>query len=367
MREYQLHHATRALTAFILEDLSRWYVQLVRPRMWLEGESASKVYAYETMYYVLRRLMGLLAPFAPHLTEEIYANLRCPHDPESVHMLDWFSGDATLVNAELEAAMESVRSFDDAVANARQAGKRKLRWPVAEVVVITGSERVATAVSRLNTVCMDRANARKVTVVTGMWDRVRWQAVPVMKALGPAFGRNSPKVKALIEAADGSNLKKEIEAGMTVTLTDASGSYDVGAQHVTFAEKMPENVFSAPMQDATVYVDVQLTEELRREGYTREVIRRIQEMRRQLDLAVEDFIKVEVLINDFEVFSLLNQQKVGLEIVEKIIAEEVRAITPHGALFSFLKPGEKMRDHEQKTEWDVEGVQMTIGVSRAGD
>jgi len=367
MKECQLHRATRALTSFILEDLSRWYVQLVRPRMWLEGESASKVFAYETIYYVMRRLMGLLAPFAPHLTEEIYANLRCPHDPESVHMLDWFSGDATLVNAELETAMESVRSFDDAVANARQAGKRKLRWPVAEVVVVTGSERVATAVSRLNTVCMDRANARKVTVVTGMWDRIRWQAVPVMKALGPAFGKNSPKVKALIEAADGTMIKKEIEAGRTVVLSDSSGSYEIGAQHVTFSEKMPENVFSAPMQDATVYVDVQLTEELKREGYTREVIRRIQEMRRQLDLAVEDFIKVEVLINDFEVFSLLNQQKVGLEIVEKIIAEEVRAITPHGALFSFLKPGEKMRDHEQKTDWDVEGVQMTIGISRAGD
>ncbi len=148
-------------------------------------------------------------------------------------------------------------------------------------------------------------------------------------------------------------------------LSDDSGSYEVSGQHVTFAEKMPENVCSAPMQDATVYVDVHLTEELKREGYTREVIRRIQEMRRQLDLAVEDFITSEVLINDPEVFSLLNQQKVGLEIVERIIADEVRAMTPNGILFSFLKPEEKMGDHEQKTEWDVEGVQMTIGISRA--
>jgi len=365
MRGCQLHRATRALTTFILEDLSRWYVQLVRPRMWLEGESESKVYAYETIYYVMRRLIGLLAPFCPHLTEGIYANIRCPHDPKSVHMLDWFAGDAPCVNAELEAAMETVRSFDDAVANARQAGKRKLRWPVAEVVVVTSSAQVETALHRLNVVCMHRANARKVTVVTGIWDRIRWQAVPVMKALGPAFGKNSPKVRALIEAADGTKLKQEIEAGRTVVLSDNSGSYEVGGQHVTFAEKMPENVCSAPMQDATVYVDVHLTEELKREGYTREVIRRIQEMRRQLDLAVEDFITSEVLINDPEVFSLLNQQKVGLEIVERIIADEVRAITPNGILFSFLKPEEKMGDHEQKTEWDVEGVQMTIGISRA--
>ncbi|MCX6691861.1 MAG: isoleucine--tRNA ligase, partial [Methanoregula sp.] len=227
MKGCQLHRATRALTVFILEDLSRWYVQLVRPSMWLEGESESKVFAYETIYYVMRRLMGLLAPFAPHLSEEIYKNLRCPQDPASVHMLDWFAGDTSLVDAELEAAMEAVRSFDDAVQNARQAGKRKLRWPVAEVVVVTSSEQVAAAVNRLNPVCMDRANARKVTVVTGMWDRIRWQAAPVMKALGPGFGKNSPKVKALIEAADGTGLKTEIEAGRTVTLTDASGSYEV--------------------------------------------------------------------------------------------------------------------------------------------
>ena len=77
LKECQLHRATRELVSFILEDLSRWYVQLVRPRMWLEGESEQKVFAYETIYYVMRRLTALLAPFCPHLTEEIYRNLRC--------------------------------------------------------------------------------------------------------------------------------------------------------------------------------------------------------------------------------------------------------------------------------------------------
>ena len=81
MKECQLHRATRELVNFILEDLSRWYVQLVRPRMWLEGESEQKVFAYETIYYVMRRLTGLLAPYCPHLTEEIYRNLRCDEGP----------------------------------------------------------------------------------------------------------------------------------------------------------------------------------------------------------------------------------------------------------------------------------------------
>ncbi|MCX6691222.1 MAG: DUF5915 domain-containing protein, partial [Methanoregula sp.] len=190
---------------------------------------------------------------------------------------------------------------------------------------------------------------------------------PVMKALGPAFGKNSPKVKALIEAADGTLLKAEIEAGRTVTLTDASGSYEVGAQHVTFAEKMPENVFYAPMQDATVYVDVRLTPELEAEGYAREVIRRIQEMRRQLDLAVEDFITVEIVINDDRLYTLLNKEKIGLMTVTEFVADEVRAKTPKGILLAFLKPGEQIQNQELIKDWDVESVQIAIGISRAPD
>jgi isoleucyl-tRNA synthetase len=358
MKACQLHRATRAISGFILEDLSRWYVQLVRPRMWLEGESESKGFAYETIYYAMRRLMGLMAPFAPHLSEEIYRNLRCAHDPESVHMLDWFAGDATLVNAELEAAMETVRSFDDAVANARQAGRRKLRWPVSEVVVVTGSDQVNDALTRLNAVCKERANAREVTVIRGIWDQIRWQASPVMKALGPAFGKNSPKVRALIEAADGSKLRQETGAGRTVTLMDASGSYEIGAEHVTFSEKMPEHVFSAPMQDATVYVDVALTPELESEGYAREVIRRIQEMRRQLDLAVEDFITVDVVVSDPEICMLVGDDR------KPVIADEVRARTL--AIHSAAAPAAG-RPFQLEKDWDVEGVRMTIGISRAPD
>ena len=123
LKECQLHRVTRELVSFILEDLSRWYVQLVRPRMWLEGESEQKVFAYETIYYVMRRLTGLLAPFCPHLTEEMYQNLRCSGDPVSVHLLDWDTGQLSLVDTSLEHAVEIVRSFDDASANARQAGR----------------------------------------------------------------------------------------------------------------------------------------------------------------------------------------------------------------------------------------------------
>jgi isoleucyl-tRNA synthetase len=364
IKECQLHRATRELVNFILEDLSRWYIQLVRPRMWSEGESVDKRHAYETIYYVMRRLTGLLAPFCPHLTEEIYQNLRCGNDPASIHLLDWNAGDPALVDRALEHGVDIVRSFDDACANARQAGKRKLRWPVSEVVVVTNSEPVKNAIDQLNAVCKDRANAKAVRVVMGRWQRIGWHAEPVMKALGKGFGKDSFKVKGLIEAADGNHIKAEIGAGRTVKLGANGEVFEIGAEQVTFTEKLPAEVFSAPMQDATVYVDVRLDDDLEKEGYEREVIRRIQEMRKQLDLVVSEFISVEVQVNDMRVFSLLSKNS------GHAIAGEVLAVVPgKGVLFSILKPGDRLGTHDSIKDWEIEGatetVGMTIGISRA--
>ena len=357
LKECQLHRATREIVNFILEDLSRWYVQLVRPRMWLEGESEQKVFAYETIYYVMRRLMGILAPFCPHLTEEIYRNLRCKNDPASVHLLDWNAGNPELRDTTLEGAVAMVRSFDEASANARQAGKRKLRWPVAEVVVVTGSDAVRNAIWRLNAVCMDRANARKVTVVMGSWDKVGWHAEPVMKALGKGFGKDSFRVKGLIDAADGNAIKAAVDAGRTFMLTDNGASFEIGADQVTFTEKLPAAVFSAPMTEGTVYVDVALTPALEAEGYAREVIRRIQDMRKQLDLAVEDMIDAEVSVSDQRVLTLLQT-----DAIITLIKDEVRARS-----FGFAKDGATIDSAKFSSvkEWDVEGVAMAIGMGKA--
>jgi isoleucyl-tRNA synthetase len=270
-------------------------------------------------------------------------------------MLDWQGCDDRLVNAELEHAMELVRSFDDAVQNARQAGKRKLRWPVEEVVIVTEKPEVKDAVARLQEVCRDRANARKVTVVMGRWDRIGWHAEPVMKALGKGFGKNSFTVKGLIESADGNTIKAAVDSGRTYMLAKDDVTFEIGTEHVTFTEKPPPDIFSAPMADATVYVDVALSPSLEAEGYAREVIRRIQEMRRQLDLAVEDFIRVDVTIADERICNLLNTSwKQG-------IADEVRA----KKLSLQLTGNNGTPSHQICKDWDVENIMMTIGLSKA--
>ncbi len=356
MGERQLHHATRALVALVLEDLSRWYVQLVRSRMWLEEAAEEKAFAYDTMYYALRRIVQLLAPFIPHLAENIYRNLRTEGDPESVHMLEWVAADRRLIDRDLEEAMDLVRSFDEAVAAARQAGKRKLRWPVQTCVVATESERVEHAVSRLNAICRSRANSRTVVAVRGRWDRIGFRAEPIMKAIGPGFGKEAPRVKRLIESADGRWMKGALERDGSVALIEGDSTFSITADHVRFVEELPEGVFSAPMRDGAVYVDVRLTPELEAEGYAREVIRRLQEMRRQLDLRVEDYIEAEVIVADDRICGLVRNGW------NEAIMHEVRA---HTLAIRSSGSEESGKAWALENAWDVEGVRMVTHVSRA--
>jgi hypothetical protein len=140
----------------------------------------------------------------------MYENVRLLSDPVSIHMLSWPSGDIRFIDEDLERGMDVVRSFDEAVANARHAGKRKLRWPVQNVIVVTSSESVADSFRKMEELAKDRANTRNIQVIVGTWDQVRYNAEPVMKKIGPSFGKTGPVVKGLIESADGTLLRKQL-------------------------------------------------------------------------------------------------------------------------------------------------------------
>ena len=138
MEGYQLHRIVRSISDFILEDLSRWYIQLVRPRTWIEQDDPDKLAAYATIYEVLVRLCRLMAPFTPFIAESIYQNLVIGLAEEkeegvlpSVHMCRWPQADAARIDKRLESGMALVREVSMAASNARQKGGRKLRWPVS--------------------------------------------------------------------------------------------------------------------------------------------------------------------------------------------------------------------------------------------
>jgi isoleucyl-tRNA synthetase len=242
------------------------------------------------------------------------------------------------------------------VANARQAAKRKLRWPVAECVVETTSPEVGRAIQDLGEIARNRANAKRVTVVEGSWDLMGIRAAPVMKAIGPAFGKDAPKVKKLIEGSDAKALRESLERDGKFLFAGGGKSYEVTSAQVAFYRVIPDGFTSAPMDGGTVYVDGRLTPDLEGEGYAREVIRRLQEMRRQLNLAVEEFIAADVFIGDQRIASLVKSGWSGR------IAGEVRARS-----LSIRLPGEAGPAGKGGLEntWDIEGIEVRTAVSRA--
>jgi isoleucyl-tRNA synthetase len=209
----------------------------------------------------------------------------------------------------------------------------------------------------MNDMCCERANARSVKVVRGIWERVEWTALPVMKVIGRQFGRDGPKVKAFIEESNGTKLKAALNKDDKIIMEKDGFTAELTADHMTFEEKMPENIFSSPIENGMVYVDVTLTPELEAEGYAREVIRRIQEMRKQAGLAVDAKIKCEVVIDDARVLPLVDSQ-------HDVIENEVRAKYLKIRLPTDNVCGcDSVSDATLVTDWEIDDLKVKISIA----
>ncbi|MGZ7118587.1 MAG: isoleucine--tRNA ligase [Methanobacterium sp.] len=288
-----LHKATRAINNFILEDLSRWYIRLIRGRTWVEKEDPDKLGAYYTLYNSFKLLIKLMAPITPHITEEIYQNLVKGVEidaPESIHMENWeFNEDLILKN--LEENMDIVRDIIEACSRGRDVARYKLRWPVKEIVVVSEDEKVLEAVKSLKTVIMEQANTKKIEV-TDEFKNLKIMAKPNLKTLGPKLRGDAPKVKQKLEEEDGAKIKSDLESAGIYEVEFGDKTIELRKDDIIFETELPENLVSADFDSGSVFIDTELTDEILSEAMSRELIRRIQDMRKDLDLDVEANILV---------------------------------------------------------------------------
>ncbi|QCC58903.1 isoleucine--tRNA ligase [Natrinema thermotolerans] len=346
--EFRQDKAIDALLEFVVEDVSRFYVQAVRERMWDEADSDSKQAAYATLYRVLRETVALLAPYAPFISEEIYGTLTGDDGHPTVHMEDWPAVEEYWADDQLETDVALLRAIEEAGANARQQAGRKLRWPVPRVVVAADDDRVVEAVSRHPGLLEERLNAREIELVSPgeRWGELSYSAEADMSELGPAFGDRAGQVmNALNEARIDEPGLEAIEDAVSDVLEDDEGITD---EMVSFVTQTPDGVagtaFGLDGDDrGVVYVDASLTDDIESEGYAREVIRRVQEMRKDLDLDVEERIALDLTIEDDRVADLVAERT-------DLISEEVRADERRA-----------VEDGHRK-EWGVEGVTMEIAL-----
>ncbi len=346
--KYRQDRALDALLGFIVEDVSRFYIQVVRERMWNEADSASKRAAYATLYHVLVETTKLLAPYAPFISEEIYGTLTGENGYETVHMCEWPSVDERFHDPQLETDIEIVNAVEEAGSNARQQAERKLRWPVTRVVVAADDSEAATAVDRRRELLCDRLNAREIELIDPErdWGELSYTARADMSILGPKFGDEAGEIMNAINAVSVMDPSLSVlseavdeELGREVELTE---------EMIEFNTETPDTIegtaFGIDGEDrGVVYVDTELTEDIESEGYAREVIRRIQEMRKDLDLDIEAEIRVELDVRDERVADLVDDHR-------ELIAEEVRA-----AEFGPVSEG-----HDRL--WEVESIDIYISI-----
>lgn len=291
----------------------------------------------------------------PHVAEEMYQNLVRNVDhyaPITVHMNDWPIPKEKYIDKELESHMQIVRSIVESSANARQKVKRKLRWPVSRIVIAPKNEGAADAVNNLRTVLMDQTNAKSIELLDPEedWSELGVEAIPDPSTIGPMFKKNAGDVINSIKESDASELKQSIEdyGKANVTLSDSSGAA-ITSDMVNFQWTLPDSVASADFEGGIVYVDATLTSEIESEGFAREVIRRIQDMRKELDLSVDENIKSCIKIDDERISELVKER-------DDYIAKEIRADT-------LVIGMDISTDGANVKDWNVEGIPMKIAIS----
>src|SRR5438046_5017736 len=298
----EIYLSVRAFREFAIEDVSHWYIRLVRRRFWLEKTSRDKLAAYAVLYHALRSWLGLAAPAMPFLTETIYREaFRSAYGltHERRHMTDWPSTDKKWINKRLEEEMRIVQHIADAAASARQSKKIKLRQPVSTILIVADKPIVKRSIRTLRELLLQQTNAKDVRLVS-LTEEERLKKLivePNFKALGPAFRGEANRIAEKVRSLDGRELMRAFkEEGHYPVMLDEK-KHKITSEMVSLKEEIPENHAAGRFAEGRVYIDLTIPGELVREGFVREIIRRIQEMRKRLELPVDAFVDAFISVD----------------------------------------------------------------------
>jgi isoleucyl-tRNA synthetase len=276
MEDYDTTFAGRAIAEFV-DDLSNWYVRLSRRRFW-RGDDAA---AFDTLRDCLLAVSKLLAPLTPFVTDEIYENL--DGSEPSVHLCDFPEAGAR--DEQLEWRMQVVRDAVELGRAARGHAKMKVRQPLREVVVVA-ADRERVAIEELEALLKDELNVKSVRYVSEADELGRFELKPNFRALGPRFGKQMPQVAAAIASLDPSRLRDGGSAGINVD----GQEHQIGPDDVQITLQPLDGYQVERSGTHAVALNLEIDEELRREGLAREVVHAVQAARKNAGLNVEDRI-----------------------------------------------------------------------------
>jgi isoleucyl-tRNA synthetase len=283
--------ATKLFEAFI-DDLSNWYVRRSRRRFWKSESDTDKLAAYATLYDVLVTLAKLMAPFTPFLAEEMYQNLVRAFDggaPESIHLCDWPHADASTIDRTLSEETRLVMRVASLGRAARAKAQIKVRQPVAELFVKVPSSLEEQALERLAPQVLDELNVKELRIVRDQTDFLRFEVKPNLKLLGQKYGREVQDIArtlASMSEAELASVAGDVAAGRSVQVAGR----ELAADEVLVNGREKEGFASAEENGAVVIVSTEMTPELEMEGLARELVHRIQNLRKDAGFEIADRI-----------------------------------------------------------------------------
>ena len=287
MDNYLSYEAAGELSNFV-DALSNWYLRRSRRRYWKSEQDADKQDAYATLYQALVTVTNLAAPFIPFLTEEIYQNLvRRPFGEqrdESVHLCDLVTPDEGAIDRKLSEEMALVRNIVSLGLRVRTDHKLKVRQPLSLAEVVLPDDRQREALAGYRDLIAEELNVREVAFVRGDEGHVHYVARPNFRRLGPRLGKKMPLAKKAFESADAAELRRQLLADGKAEIEIDGERISLDADDVEVQVEAAEHYAAAGDQQTVVVLNTDLTEELLEEGLYRELLRRVQDLRRELDI-----------------------------------------------------------------------------------
>ena len=289
---YDVPGAARPIERFV-DNLSNWYVRRSRRRFWKSEADEDKAAAYLTLYECLVTVAKLMAPFTPFITEEIYGNLVAgldPKAPQSVHFCDFPTPDMSLVDEELRSDMALAMRLVTLGHSARNAANIKLRQPLRRAVVALRNEGERAAVERLRDVIVDELNVKALDVAASASELARYRFGGVPAKLGPKYGKLYPAIRRELQSLSDPAIAASLAAGSTFTLTVDGREVVLQPDEVEVKMEAAAGYSLAAEAGYVVAVETALDEALVAEGRARELVRRIQSMRKEAGFQIEDYI-----------------------------------------------------------------------------
>jgi isoleucyl-tRNA synthetase len=291
MDDYEPTKATRAIQSYVTDDLSNWYVRLNRRRFWKGEMSEDKIAAYQTLHTCLVTVAKLMCSFSPFYADQLYRDLTFTDD--SIHLQDFPKADAALINTELEEQIEISQRITSLILRIRKLEGIKVRQPLSKAIIPALSDEFAANLKKVANVIKSEVNIKEIEIIDRNSSVIKKSAKPNFKVLGAKVGKDMKAVTDPIFKFTNEEIGK-LEKGETIAIAANGNTYNLGIEDIEVKTADIPGWQIISDNDYTVALDLELTDELKIEGIARELVNKIQNLRKDKDFEVTDKITINI-------------------------------------------------------------------------